>query len=466
MNKDLLSMPLGELLEKFAAGKHKPGSGSAAALLSLISAALSRTVISLTKGRVGYENETKELEQIAQVIKNEIEPKLKTAFEQDSIQFGRVIEARKSRDKATGHTEWWQKSHTALSLQDKASRIALEIAEVSIRLTELSISVFDNGFYSASGDSEVAMEAALAGATGAISVVFLNLKDFRGEASAKSILEVATGLAEKASALREQLQKRAQKLAQRAAEKNRILALNHPKLMRNRKKQRSYSRSDIFEIARNVHSELWLNRKEIWEDADDLTPTDIIDPQVTFELHGYTFEELPTLGNDPDNGVELAGMVDNKERIARVSRKFSREVRRFTAAHELGHAILHSQEVMFRDRGLDGGPASGNRPQHEVDADSFATYFLMPEVHVRDAFKQIFGMDEFEITQDTAFFLGFNGVTQLLRQLRSQRDLSLLLASTDMFRSVPVRSLEDFFGVSRMAMAIRLEELKLVPMIE
>ncbi len=85
MSDDLMALPLRELLEKFAAGKHKPGSGSAAALLGLISAALSRTVIALTIGRPSYVPDQLELQEISREIEVEIQPLLEQAFVQDSI---------------------------------------------------------------------------------------------------------------------------------------------------------------------------------------------------------------------------------------------------------------------------------------------------------------------------------------------------------------------------------------------
>ena len=154
--EDLMSLSLREVLKKFSAGSHKPGSGSAAALLALISAALSRTVIALTPDNSKYSEFKNELAQTTSEIV-EIEPVLEKAFLQDSVQFGKVIEARRTRDKSTSHTDWWMKSHTALSQLDVASNIALDIAKASIRLAELSISIFDKGFESARGDSAVAI---------------------------------------------------------------------------------------------------------------------------------------------------------------------------------------------------------------------------------------------------------------------------------------------------------------------
>ena len=464
MSDDLMVLPLRELLEKFAAGKHKPGSGSAAAMLGLISAALSRTVIALTIDRPRYASVRTELQGISKEIKDEIQPILEEAFVQDSILFDRVIESRKFRDDSVDHAQWWRRSHEALSKLDTASSIALDIARNSIRLAELAIVVFDEGFKSAQGDSEVAIGAALGGATGALSVVYLNLKDFRGEAHAKKTLDDAEELAISASALQIELSKRLEQLRARAIKRNCEVSLNAPKLLLGKKQQDKYSKEDLFQIAKNIHSELWLNREQIWTDTDRLLPVQIIDPATTFRLHGYEFEETVSLGQDFIEGksVEIAGYVDNEHKTAKVSRKFSSDVRRFTAAHELGHAILHKQRILFRDRALDGGATDSRRPQVEFEADTFAAYFLMPEVQVREIFVQIFGQDQFDVDKRSAFALGFESVDEIRSELPTPRHLSARLAVTDFYFGVPTRSLCEIFGVSPTAMAIRIEELSLV----
>jgi hypothetical protein len=55
MSQDLITLPTDELLTKFGAGMHNPGSGSAAALLGLVSCKLVQTVISLSHGRDKYQ---------------------------------------------------------------------------------------------------------------------------------------------------------------------------------------------------------------------------------------------------------------------------------------------------------------------------------------------------------------------------------------------------------------------------
>ncbi len=464
MNDDLMALPLRELLEKFAAGKHKPGSGSAAALLGLISAALSRTVIALTVGKPDYVSDQLELQEISREIEFEIQPLLENAFVQDSILFDTVIESREFRDEAVDHAEWWRRSHEALRKLDAASAIALGIARKSIRLTELAIIVFDKGFKSAQGDSEVAIEAALSGATGALSIVYLNLKDFRGESHAQKTLDDAEELGTSAKDLQVQLSERMEKLRARAIKRNSEVSLNAPKLLLKKRQQDSYTKKDLFQIARNIHSELWLNRKQIWTGSDKLLPVQIIDPATTFSLHGYEYEEAVSLGQDYIDGesVEIAGYVDNEAKVAKVSKKFALDVRRFTSAHELGHAILHKQKTLFRDRALDGGTTDSKRPQVEFEADTFAVCFLMPEFQVRDIFAQIFGQEQFEVNQRSAFALGFNGVSAMRSKLPTIRHLSARLATTDLYSAIPTRSLCEIFGVSPTTMAIRIEELYLI----
>lgn len=54
MAQDLMTLPTDQLLSKFGSGGHKPGSGSAAALLGLVSCKLAQTVVSLSAGRDQY----------------------------------------------------------------------------------------------------------------------------------------------------------------------------------------------------------------------------------------------------------------------------------------------------------------------------------------------------------------------------------------------------------------------------
>ncbi|MBO6573170.1 MAG: cyclodeaminase/cyclohydrolase family protein [Balneola sp.] len=99
MSKTLLDLTINELLDKFGAGKHKPGSGSASAMLGLISCKMTQTVIKLTIKKPKYKSFKSRFEEIKNSIQQGIENDLKNALNEDSIQFDKVYKARVERDK-------------------------------------------------------------------------------------------------------------------------------------------------------------------------------------------------------------------------------------------------------------------------------------------------------------------------------------------------------------------------------
>jgi Zn-dependent peptidase ImmA (M78 family) len=84
----------------------------------------------------------------------------------------------------------------------------------------------------------------------------------------------------------------------------------------------------------------------------------------------------------------------------------------FTAAHELGHIILHEQAVLHRDRPFDG---SSNIPKDliEQQADKFAALFLMPANVVKDVFYEIFETEKLTLNEGTALALASGNLRDL-----------------------------------------------------
>ncbi|WP_456787870.1 cyclodeaminase/cyclohydrolase family protein [Cellulomonas sp. P5_C5] len=180
MMEDFIGLPTDELLKRFGAGQHKPGSGSAAALGGLLSAALIHTVMALTAGHEGYDdtNLTAALEERVY----EIEAQLRVDFQEDSFQFDKVIRARQARDAARSAGDERladKKTREALNLQRTCTDVPLRMAKMCVELAETALLVFDFGFKSARGDSVVAISVAVAAATGCVGIVYLNIKDFR-----------------------------------------------------------------------------------------------------------------------------------------------------------------------------------------------------------------------------------------------------------------------------------------------
>jgi len=223
-----------------------------------------------------------------------------------------------------------------------------------------------------------------------------------------------------------------------------------------------YSDSQIEIQANNILRELWQNREQMWG-WSPTDPTIVIDPAKGLELLGFDFfleEELATYESDQGQ-VQVAGVINRKTKRVHVSKKFPMSVVSFTAAHELGHAVLHEiSGPIHRDRPVNGESIA--RDPIEREADKFATFFLMPAKLVKSRFVELFGTENFALTEDTAFALTCDSLSKVKKKHKTRRDISRLLASTKSYGGRNVYSLADQFRVSVEAIAIRLEELSLV----
>jgi formiminotetrahydrofolate cyclodeaminase len=208
MSQNLIKLPTDELLTKFGSGLHKPGSGSAAALVGLVSCKLVQTVVSLSHGREQYQGVEDQLTLANQDILGDIEPILISAVQEDSEQFDRVIQARLLRDHETDPVKKRQLSEKALNELRVATEIPIRIAETCLALAEKAMLVFDLGFKAARGDSGVAISSALAAASGCVSIIYLNLTSFRGGEWAVQTREKADELSRRTQDLQIQLVER------------------------------------------------------------------------------------------------------------------------------------------------------------------------------------------------------------------------------------------------------------------
>ncbi len=229
-----------------------------------------------------------------------------------------------------------------------------------------------------------------------------------------------------------------------------------------KKKKDDYSRQEIKIRVDEIKKLIWENRDKIWFDG---LPTDkamFLNPEIAARLIGFSCEEVSSLGAGYIHGshVEVAGQIDNRQKKIQISTAYSVEIRNFTLAHELAHAVLHKENGLHRDRPLDGAKLSFNETERE--ADIFATEFLMSEKLLRERFKQIFLTEKFELNRNTAFALGFDDYGKFIKRFKETRQLSRILASTKKFNGRHIVSLSQQFKVSIEAMAIRLEELGLV----
>jgi Zn-dependent peptidase ImmA (M78 family) len=218
---------------------------------------------------------------------------------------------------------------------------------------------------------------------------------------------------------------------------------------------------------RDLHARLWRARASLWP-ADALpSPVEMLDPAAAARLLGIEFEVHDELGsrfNAAEARFEIAGLLDRQAKKIAISRRFALETQRFTAAHELGHWLLHPGNVMHRDRpvgGLEFGPMK--RPLPEREADRFAALFLMPEKLLRKRFAECFGATTPLVVDDAAAFwlCGGNPGFLLDADIHSlEREVAV--ASARSFANRHFDSLARHFHVSIASMAIRLRELGLV----
>lgn len=225
-----------------------------------------------------------------------------------------------------------------------------------------------------------------------------------------------------------------------------------------------YSDNAIEAKVRELHQRIWRERESIWPGAVPSDPMSMLNPIVAIRVVGYEYQLSESLGQYPGAGgqLEVAGVIDQSSKTIHISSRFPNNVRAFTAAHELGHAVLHpSASGVHRDRPVNG--ASLSREISEIEADRFATLFLMPAKLVQSRFAQVFKVNMFSLNEDTSFALAGISPQELQGKYRTRRDFSRLLASAKRYDGRHFESLADQFGVSTESMAIRLEELDMVP---
>jgi Zn-dependent peptidase ImmA (M78 family) len=226
------------------------------------------------------------------------------------------------------------------------------------------------------------------------------------------------------------------------------------------------NREKIQHAAHRLHKEIWDNQERLWPNRH-LTPFQMLAPEVAAHILGLDYQLLPNLGS-PLFGREgerfkAAGLMNRSIRRIAVSTEFPPNVIRFTGAHEVGHFLLHEDEVMHRDKPLDGSARGQSRPPKEREADYFAACFLIPARLLLDAFAAQFQMKgPFPFTDTTCYHLNPSDPWSLLNAERDSLDREISLARCARFNNRNLIPLSVQFGVSDIAMAIRIKELQLV----
>ena len=220
----------------------------------------------------------------------------------------------------------------------------------------------------------------------------------------------------------------------------------------------------IYAEVRKIHKQLWAEHR-VLIDNNVIDPLWLFNPKLVAQSLGFECDIVSDLGKHTTNNAvfETAGVLDRRGARILVSAKFSVPSQRFTAAHEIGHLVLHPNEVMHRDRAIDA-PSTSNLRQssQEREADQFASMLLMPDRLVAQRVQQAFGRAPFVLDDITAQMLTPDDADGLLDARRHPLARAHTLASARSFGGRVFPSLAEQFGVSKMAMAIRIKELGLV----
>ncbi len=217
---------------------------------------------------------------------------------------------------------------------------------------------------------------------------------------------------------------------------------------------------EIENQARQLQVRIWRQQEALWS-GETPRPIQMLDPAIAANVldvdFGY-YEELGPFG-DRRGRFEIAGLVDRHRRTIAISKRFKAETMRFTAAHEIGHWILHPGEMMHRDRPIEGlGREAPSRSAEEREADYFAACFLMPRKLITQAFEATFRVKApFVFDDAAAFWLCPDDPDSLLRPDHGSLDRALVLSAAESYGGRHFQSLAKQFRVSVSTMAIRLQ---------
>lgn len=190
-----------------------------------------------------------------------------------------------------------------------------------------------------------------------------------------------------------------------------------------------------------------------------------VDPQLLIELLGWTVQKVSMVGHTSSGEEFIAKCNKAEEKIVLLDR-LSKEVERYTLAHELAHVLLHADipdcnagTILTRPLSMLSASEKkvrGTYSKIEREAEVFARELLMPERAVRHHFQLLFGCDQLRASSD----LG----RKFAPQANKEYPVDLRAAATEIATwSAPlVFSLVNFFGVSQRAMRGRLIGLYLV----
>ena len=199
---------------------------------------------------------------------------------------------------------------------------------------------------------------------------------------------------------------------------------------------------------------LLRRRRHEFKGRGILDPVDWLSPSTLAEMLGLTYEVIPRIDLDREDGRVALGLLDLSKRSVLVSEEIGLEAARYTGAHELGHALYHQGRVRQHwERELD--PAE--RDPQEREADQFAARFLMPESLLIRRLRENFSEPPIRIDEKWLYFLLGDQIDLDPQKLDLEYALARSSRNSSYQQIIP---LHQQFKVSKKAMAIRLQEIR------
>jgi hypothetical protein len=216
--------------------------------------------------------------------------------------------------------------------------------------------------------------------------------------------------------------------------------------------------------AKWLRRQVYDRRREFWPDRE-AHPLEMLDPEIAALALGVAFRyEQEISFRMPGVQSEIGGLLYRPGKTILVATRFGLEKARFTAAHEIGHWVLHpSDRPLHRDIPIEGIERDVQDPI-EREADYFAAVFLMPDHFLKRLFQIMFLCEApFVFDETTAFHLRPYDTPALLYPDQGSMIRERTLASAKSFNGHHYeKSLAEMFHVSVGTMAIRIKELRLV----
>jgi formiminotetrahydrofolate cyclodeaminase len=465
--ENLLKNPTDGFLEMFGLGKETPGSGSAAAFIGLISGQLLKTVVTLTnndKNKKNYQELLPELLRLASDIKTRILPRLNQLLQRDSDEFKVLIKLRTARDEEFDMIKKRIIELQIRKLNVDLIEIPIEIATLCLELADYAITVFKSGFKSARGDSNVAFNGAISATSGCLAIISLNLQSSNDHKLNDKVRSKVRELNLRLIQLNNFAYEMCELLLSESEAKD-AYNIAIEEIRSSFRVNISMSDTEIEELAKKLQNTLWTYRGIMWKHNTPQTPVELLEPEAVLrKVLNFRVSYPESLGFNEVKGdiFMVAGLIDKNRMEVKLSKHFSSQTIRFTAAHELGHALLHKQMVLHRDRAMDGS-SSIYRSKQEKQADKFATFFLMPGKIVKNVFIELFATEKLVVNQNTVFGLTNTAkVGEFRKRINDVDKFAYYIAGVETYGGRKFKSLADIFQVSIKTMAIRLVELGLV----